>query len=57
MAVVLNGPSKGDRVTLRYDEDSSGVVTAAGPEVCEVRFDDKVTRCISNKHLRSSAKL
>jgi len=45
-------PLRGDRVTLTYDDESSGIVTAPGPEVSEVRFDDRVTRCIPNTQLR-----
>jgi hypothetical protein len=45
-------PKNGDRVFLQYDNESIGSVTAAGLEVSEVKFDDHVTRCISNRHLR-----
>jgi hypothetical protein len=46
----------GDRVFLQYDNESIGSVTAAGAEVSEVKFDDHVTRCISNRHLRRQSK-
>ena len=45
-------PLRGDKVTLSYDNESSGIVVAPGPEVSEVQFDDKVTRCIPNGQLR-----
>jgi hypothetical protein len=48
-------PKNGDRVILRYDDESIGSVIAAGLEVSEVKFDHNVTRCIPNGHLRLQA--
>lgn len=46
----------GDRVTLTYDRDSIGEVVRLGPEVSEVRWDDKRKQFISNRHLEKVKK-
>jgi len=43
--------SQGARVMLYYDTRALGIVAKKGPEVSEVKFDDKVTRYIPNRHL------